>query len=67
MENEREHLIDMMIIQADREEEERRIMQEINEEEYRLPARIFTITTRITKEDDDDASKINPLAFRRTD
>lgn len=40
---EREHLKDFVYLQADREQEEQRIMQEIIEEENRLPANIEVI------------------------
>ena len=37
---EREHLKDFVFLQADKEEEEQRIMQEIMDDENRLPATI---------------------------
>ena len=59
---EREAAKDSIYLQADREEYERRIMQEIMEEEYRLPARITVI-----KPQPDDELKDNALSFRGTD
>lgn len=56
---EREHLKDFVYLQADREEEEQRIMQEIMEEENRLPAKIEVIYE--TKEKDE--SKTDTLPF----
>ena len=58
---ERESLKDSVYLQADREEYERRIMQEIMEEEYRLPARITVIKPQ------PDELKDNALSFRGTD
>jgi hypothetical protein len=56
---EREHLKDFVYLQADREEEEQRIMQEIMEEENRLPANIEVIYEIKEK----DESKTDTLPF----
>jgi len=55
---EREHLKDFVYLQADREEEQR-IMQEIMEEENRLPASI-TVVYEIKERDE---SKTDTLPF----
>lgn len=52
---EREHLKDSVYLQATQAE----IMQEINEEEHRLPATI-TLLTPVPKHHE---SKVNPLPF----
>ncbi len=61
---ERDYLKDVVYLQADREEEEKRIMQEINEEEYRLPATVTVIYENKTQPDE---LKDNTLSFRGTD
>lgn len=58
---EREALKDFVYLQADREEEEHRIMQEILEEEHRLPAKIVVI-----KPQPDDV-KDDTISLRGTD
>lgn len=55
---EREHLRDVVYLQAAQAEEEARIMQEINEEENRLPAKI-TLLPELKKNE----PEINPLPF----
>lgn len=55
---EREHLKDFVYLQAARVEEEIRIMQEINEEENRLPAKI-TLLPEMKKNEPES----NPLPF----
>jgi hypothetical protein len=65
--HEREHLKDLLFIHADRLEEEKRIMDEINEEEHkRLPAKIYVFKTTFQPTVKDE-SKNNTLPFRGAD
>ena len=57
---EREYLKDLVYLQADQAEKERQIMQEINEEEHRLPARITVIYENKLQPND---IKDNTLSF----
>jgi len=59
---EREHLKDVVYLQAARLEEEARIMQEINEEENRLPAKI-SVVYKPAKQPQPDELKDNTLPF----
>jgi hypothetical protein len=61
---ERESLKDVVYLQADREEYERRIMQEIMEEENRLPAKITIVYENKTQPDE---LKDNTLSLRGID
>jgi hypothetical protein len=54
---EREHLKDVVYLQAQQAEEEQRIMAEINEEEHRLPAKVELVTPVVEHE------KTNSLPF----
>ena len=56
---EREHLRDAVYLQAEREEEEKRIMDEILQEERKLPAKIY-VHSEVIKEYE---SKTNTLPF----
>lgn len=57
---EREHLKEMIYLQADKARTEEEIMQEIIEEENRLPAKITVIYPKTFKPDD---IKDNALPF----
>jgi len=57
---ERDYLKDSLYLQADQYEKERQIMQEINEEEHRLPARITVINPQL------DEFKDNTIPLRGT-
>ena len=57
---EREALKHSLYLQADQYEKERQIMQEINEEEHRLPARITVINPKL------DEFKDNTIPLRGT-
>ena len=61
---EREAAKDSIYLQADQYEKERQIMQEIMEEENRLPARITVIYENKSQPDD---TKDNALSLRGTD
>jgi hypothetical protein len=56
---EREHLKDLVYLQAQQAEEEQRIMKEINDTENRLPA----IIKLVTPVEHYDELKINSLPF----
>lgn len=58
---EREHLKSFVFLLSDQEEEYLKLKQEINEEEYRAPAKITVIGLK----EKEHESKSNPLAFRR--
>jgi hypothetical protein len=61
---EREFAKDLVYLQADREEYERRIMQEILEEENRLPAKVTVIYEN--KPQPDDEFKDDTISLRGT-
>lgn len=60
---EREHLKESVYLQADKARTEEEIMQEIIEEENRLPAKVELITPFPKHKKTDDKLEINPLPF----
>jgi len=61
---ERTALVENIYIKADEYEEQQRIIQEINEEEHRLPAKIqVNYIPSVTEKEQTNESKSEPLPF----